>query len=227
MTSQDNAKKVEHFFDKSAHRFDGIYTGMTGKAMRWLNIRFRKGIYMRYAETLKICGNVTGKRILDVGCGSGRIAIELALRGAEVVGLDVSNEILQIAQRIAVREGVADRCQFIKEDFLNYSPEQPFDIVLALGFFDYTPEAFPFLKRMHDYTSEMAIATFPKLWSMRTFVRKFRLTLLGCPVYFYTQSQINNLYQKIGFVVERIERQANAYFVVARVTSLYDRKVRK
>ena len=50
------------------------------------------------AESLfRLVGDVSEQRILDLGCGQGRIARELARRGNDVVGVDLSTELLQIA----------------------------------------------------------------------------------------------------------------------------------
>jgi ubiquinone/menaquinone biosynthesis C-methylase UbiE len=55
-----------------------------------------------------------GRRILDVGTGTGRAALGLAAAGADVVGLDASGEMLRVARRraasagLAVRYGLAD-----------------------------------------------------------------------------------------------------------------------
>ena len=39
---------------------------------------------------LGLIGDVEGKQIVDVGCGDGALAVELASRGARVTGIDVS-----------------------------------------------------------------------------------------------------------------------------------------
>jgi SAM-dependent methyltransferase len=44
-------------------------------------------------------GDVRGKRILDLGCGDGRVAAQLHERGADVVGIDGSAALLAIAER--------------------------------------------------------------------------------------------------------------------------------
>jgi SAM-dependent methyltransferase len=59
-------------------------------------------IYNEHLEmpaTLKLLGNVKGKKILEVGCGSGIYIKLLARKGALVKGFDISNEMLSIAKR--------------------------------------------------------------------------------------------------------------------------------
>ena len=48
---------------------------------------------------LGLTGAVTGQRILDLGCGEGRIARLLAGHGNDVVGVDLSGRLLEIARR--------------------------------------------------------------------------------------------------------------------------------
>lgn len=50
---------------------------------------------------LGLLGDVDGRRVLDVGCGSGLYAAELTLRGADVVGFDNSANLIQHARRQA------------------------------------------------------------------------------------------------------------------------------
>src|SRR5262245_2891753 len=48
-----------------------------------------------------------GSRILDVPCGDGRLAIDLARRGYRLTGVDISREFLEAARETASREGLA------------------------------------------------------------------------------------------------------------------------
>src|SRR5262252_1715483 len=48
-----------------------------------------------------VLGDVRGKRILEVGCGDGFKAITLALRGATVVGVDISSRAIEVARERA------------------------------------------------------------------------------------------------------------------------------
>lgn len=71
-------------------------------------------------------------RVLDVGTGSGAIAISLArlIRGAEVVAVDISREALAIAERNARRLGV--EVEFVEADALgDMTPLGTFDIVIS------------------------------------------------------------------------------------------------
>src|SRR5215470_3808046 len=49
-------------------------------------------------RTLEMLGDVSGRRILDLGCGEGGYARELARRGARVIGVDGSERMIEVAR---------------------------------------------------------------------------------------------------------------------------------
>lgn len=57
-------------------------------------------------DTLRLLGNVEGKRVLDLGCGAGHNAIALARQGAKVIGVDASSDQIADAREAAERAGV-------------------------------------------------------------------------------------------------------------------------
>jgi SAM-dependent methyltransferase len=59
-----------------------------------------------YPEVMKSLGSIRGRRVLDVGCGTGAFARRLAARGAEVLGLDASPRTVEIARRDAKEAGL-------------------------------------------------------------------------------------------------------------------------
>ena len=73
-----------------------------------------------------------GERILDLACGSGRHAIELARRGFSVVGADISAELIEIANRDAAAEPGLE-VDFIEGDLRDLQFDSEFDLVLNLN----------------------------------------------------------------------------------------------
>lgn len=72
-----------------------------------------------------------GERVLDLACGSGRHSVELKRRGFEVVGVDISPELLDIAKRHSEEEGLD--VSFIEADLRDLDFDAEFDIVLSLN----------------------------------------------------------------------------------------------
>jgi len=57
-------------------------------------------------EELRLCGDVAGKRVLDLGCGRGDTSLAFAARGGKVIGIDHSADQLAYARRLAEEEEV-------------------------------------------------------------------------------------------------------------------------
>ncbi len=74
-----------------------------------------------------------GQRLLDVTCGPGLYAVELARRGCRVTGVDFSPAAIAYARDLAITEDVADRCRFIEQDVRTLTPvAAEFDAALLL-----------------------------------------------------------------------------------------------
>jgi len=57
-------------------------------------------------------GDLSGKTVLEIGCGDGWRSIVMALRGARVVSLDISSKAVAAARARAEQHGLLDRIQF-------------------------------------------------------------------------------------------------------------------
>jgi SAM-dependent methyltransferase len=71
--------------------------------------------------------------VLDVGCGTGRHALELARRGVTVHGVDISRRFVDIAtERVARDPAVGDRATFERRDARHLAFDAEFDVVVCL-----------------------------------------------------------------------------------------------
>jgi tRNA (mo5U34)-methyltransferase len=83
-----------------------------------------------------IPADLTGKRVLDLGCNAGFYSIELARRGATVVGIDINAHYLRQARWAAAQFDFADRLTFERGSVYGASDlPGPFDIVVFMGLF--------------------------------------------------------------------------------------------
>jgi ubiquinone/menaquinone biosynthesis C-methylase UbiE len=214
-----DGQKVREHFHETAAEFDAIYSGDKGPVGRWLDRVLRWDMYERFRRTVAECGE-PGLEVLDVGCGTGRFGIAVAKQGAkEVLGLDFADHMLELARQMAEREGVADVCSFQNGDFMEMEFDRTFDVVLAIGLFDYVRECLPFLRKMRRVARAKVVATFPVFWTWRAPVRKVRLALRGCPVYFFKKAEVEQLMADAGFASATVERIGKIYFVVGHAAT--------
>ncbi len=187
------------YFDRRIEDFDGIYDAGRGGIMSWLDRKLRASVRERFQLAFDLLGDISGKSVLDVGCGSGRYMFEAVRRGAgEVVGIDAAAGALEAARRLAGKLGFRDRVQFMESDFMDFKVERKFDIVFAAGYFDYILTPKPHLEKMLRHCNQFFFASFPRRWHLMTPVRKARLALNRCPVRFYSKNEIERMARNAG-----------------------------
>ncbi len=71
------------------------------------------------------------ERVLDLACGTGRHALELARRGFSVVGVDIARDLLDIAESDAAERSL--EASFLEADLRELDFEDEFDLVLSLN----------------------------------------------------------------------------------------------
>ena len=80
----------------------------------------------------KSLGVLQGKTILDFGCGEGHFAVQAALLGAHVTGIDISHELIELARRRAELDQVQDRVEFKAADITVSPPvDDAFNFVIC------------------------------------------------------------------------------------------------
>jgi SAM-dependent methyltransferase len=88
---QPPAKPISHWFEPIADHLGSAY----------LRYSFTKGTRQEVEHVVGVLGLRAGQRVLDVGCGPGRHAVELARRGLLVHGVDISERFVELANRDA------------------------------------------------------------------------------------------------------------------------------
>ncbi len=82
---------------------------------------------------------IKGKRLLDVGCGGGILAESMAVRGADVTGIDLSEKPLKVAQLHLLESGQkVDYRLIAAEDLAREQPGQ-FDCVTCMEMLEHVP----------------------------------------------------------------------------------------
>lgn len=109
--------RVETYFDKTATR---AWERLTSDApVSRIRETVRAGRDRMRAQILsRLPDDLTGVRVLDAGCGAGQMTAELAARGADVVAVDISPALVEIAQARLPR-GLQNRVRFQSGDMLD------------------------------------------------------------------------------------------------------------
>jgi SAM-dependent methyltransferase len=89
------------------------------------------GPFMPDESELRLLGDVAGQRILELGCGGGQCSIAFARQGAKAIGIDLSDEQIAFARRLAAEHGVAVRFEQGDAADLSRLAAASFDIVFS------------------------------------------------------------------------------------------------
>lgn len=118
--------ELERYFDRSAA---DAWKALTSDApVSGIRATVRAG-RDRMRDTLLawLPADLKGRRVLDAGCGTGALSVELARRGARVVAVDLSPTLLEVARERLPEDVPADAIEFRPGDMLDE----------ALGDFDH------------------------------------------------------------------------------------------
>jgi ubiquinone/menaquinone biosynthesis C-methylase UbiE len=101
-----------------------------GHAPEYMKNEFTKNTLAEVDFIIEELSLAKGCLILDIGCGTGRHAVELARRGYRITGVDISSGMLAEAKKAAERAGV--QVEWIQADAARFELNKTFDAALCL-----------------------------------------------------------------------------------------------
>lgn len=144
--------RVEHYFDRSATK---VWERLTSDApVSRIRQTVREGRdRMRAIMLARLPVDLKGARVLDAGCGTGLMTAELAARGADVVAVDISPQLIAIAEA-RLTDDLRPRVTFAAGDMTSPAHGR-FDFVMAMDSLIYyrTPDIAAALRKLADRTS--------------------------------------------------------------------------
>ncbi len=193
-------QRVRSRFTTRARQFDDLY-----EDERLLVRLLRPGLFRRRQLAVDTVRSYGSPAVLDVGCGSGRIGEFVLKAGASsYVGVDFSEPMIELARaRLAPFSG---RVTLLTDDFLAATIARPFDVILALGLFDYLPNPEQFAARMFELCAPggAVVGSFPAWSAVKGPIRKVRYEWLGdCPIFNYSRDGLERMFRGVGF--DRVE----------------------
>lgn len=214
---------VETYFQQRAEQFHALY-GEEAAWQRWLNRRLRAALYVRAEIATREVTAHPGDSVLDVGCGSGRNSVLFIKAGASrVLGIDLAENMVKLAREFSRRHNAAAEAEFACADFMQYQLKEPFDHAVALGVLDYVAEPIPLLAKMASLAKKTVIASFPGWSAIRAPLRKLRYAMRGCPVYFYSKTDVQRTFTQAGMShVKIVPCTSSGFMGIARLDSARD-----
>jgi len=204
-------QRVRNRFRTKAQQFDDLY-----EDERPMVRLLRPGLFRRRQLAVETVSGHDNPRVLDVGCGSGRIGEFVLEAGAQhYVGVDFSEPMIELSQARLARFG--ERAELLTDDFLTAPLDGAFEVVLALGLFDYLPNPRDFLTRIFQLTAPggSMVASFPAWSLLKGPVRKVRYEWVGdCPIFNYDRPGLVRLLDAAGFQRHEIMAPGRSGFLV-------------
>jgi SAM-dependent methyltransferase len=210
-TSPDATGRVREHFRKKAFSFDHLYDE-DHALQRFL----RPGLFNRRELALAVAREYDAPSVLDVGGGSGRIGEPILEQGASrYVDVDLSDTMLSLASERLARFG--DKVELVQADFLTADLGGPYDVVLALGYFDYIEDAGAHMRRMGELCGGSVVASFPR-WTWRKGpIRKLRYEVINnCPIFDYTEPGLRAVFADAGFAHVELHEGTSGFLARAR-----------
>jgi len=204
-------QRVRNRFRTKAREFDDLY-----EDERPLVRLLRPGLFRRRQLAVDTVCSYRAPRVLDVGCGSGRIGEFVLEAGVpRYVGIDFSEPMIELARARLERFG--ERVELVTDDFITAPLDGRFDVVLALGLFDYLPDATRFARRMFDLCVDggCMVGSFPAWSLIKGPVRKLRYEWIGdCPIFNYDREGLERMLRETGFGRTEIGTPGRSGFLV-------------
>ena len=153
-------QQIEHYFD---HTAADVWARLTSEEpLSGIRETVRAGRNaMRNILLSWLPEDLCGRQVLDAGCGTGVISIELAKRGAEVIAVDLSRSLIELARERYSTMDEYHRVQFIIGDMRQLKGER-FDHVIAMdSIIHYSAiDGLRILETLADNVDESMIFTF-------------------------------------------------------------------
>jgi magnesium-protoporphyrin O-methyltransferase len=171
----DRRSKLQDYFDRTAN---DAWAKLTSDApVSGIRATVRAGRdQMRNSIISRLPENLTGKRVLDAGCGTGAVALELANKGALVTAVDLSPNLIELAKS-RIPESDRQNIQFYAGDMLDEAYGD-FDYVIGMDSMIHycAKDMLVVLEKLSPRVSEKILFTFaPSTLPLEVMIRIGRL----------------------------------------------------
>jgi ubiquinone/menaquinone biosynthesis C-methylase UbiE len=203
------AQEISKAYDIIATQYEGLVGGP-------FNTEYER------PATLDLLGDVSGKRLLDAGCGPGSFAALLVEKGATVSAFDTSPEMVHSAKQVLGESATVMQADLNKP--LNFLESQSFDVILSSLVLDYVKDwdslfteffrilcdngqlvisiHHPFFLDLKNNQEQIEIDK--NYFHIQPVEENWSPTGMGIPSYRRPLGAISNAFWNSGFLIERI-----------------------
>jgi len=147
-------------------------------------------VRLRYVER---AGSLAGRAVLDVGCGGGLLAEAMARQGARVVGLDLADELIEVARLHALEAGIAIEYRVESAEQHALAGAGRYDVVTCMEMLEHVPDphaivaALATLVRPGGHVFVSTLNRTPRAYAMAILGAEYVLRLLPAGTHTYAK----------------------------------------
>ena len=187
-----------------------MYTGSSVPTDGWFEEQVSSGnkILSQLKELGVIRHGLSGKRVLEVGCGSGGILIPFTEIGAEVIGIDFDDSYMEAGRKRGLN--------LIDRSIYDFQTDQKFDLIILKDVLEHLPDLNLVLQKLKSLLSEtgniyIQVPTFEGLEFLgykNDFLRYFQ----NAHIVHFSEASLNYIFAQNGFVTEYSDVNGLAVF---------------
>jgi magnesium protoporphyrin O-methyltransferase len=216
----DDRQRAKSYFDELAPEYDRAFRLAGGNPLSAAVNRFFRGKTfvrrMRLLESLFAELGLSGKTVLDLGCGSGQVSVLAAKMGAKVHAVDIAPRMLEVARRGAEAAGVEGRVVFEEGDVAS-STYPAADVVLLVGVIEYYADFAGVIRRAAEATRSRLLVAHTSRVPYRMLLRRLLFALRGASLYFHPMDGVVRAGEAAGLALaRRIDEHAFSILVFER-----------
>jgi 2-polyprenyl-3-methyl-5-hydroxy-6-metoxy-1,4-benzoquinol methylase len=165
------------FFDRLGEMMERYLSPFSSAQLTRYLVRPRRIYDKEYR--FRLLGGLSGKRVLDVGCGEGSNSVLMASAGASVEGVDLSPKLIEIAKRRAELNAVTERARFqcLPIERVQFD-DNHFDIIWGDGILHHLIDVLePTMERLVRWARPGALFMFSEPVNLNPALRRLRLKM--------------------------------------------------